>query len=105
VVERSVSVIKLGILAMTWSSEHYSIDFVKSTISRQGFDFVSIQRIGSNVYEPMTEYYAKNRDTLKQKILGQYPSYVEKILFNSLHKMKETSEHKIIDYLLLVCKK
>ncbi len=105
VVQRPTSIIKLGILAMTWSSEHYSIDFVKSTIIQKGFDIVSMQRIGSNVYEPMTEYYVKNRDTLKPKILKQYPSYVEKILFNSLHKMKETSENKIIDYLLLVCEK
>lgn len=105
VVQRPASIIKLGILAMTWSSEHYTVNFVKSTIAQQGFDIVSLERIGSNVYEPLTDYYAKNRKSLKPKILEQYPSYVEKILFNSLHKMKKVSEDKIIDYLLIVCKK
>jgi ubiquinone/menaquinone biosynthesis C-methylase UbiE len=105
VVQRPTSIIKLGILAMTWSSEHYSVDFVKSLIKKQGFDVVSLEKIGSSVYEPLTDYYAKNRKSLKPKILEQYPSYVEKILFNSLHKMKKVSEDKIIDYLLLVCKK
>lgn len=105
VVQRPASIIKLGILAMTWSSEHYTVDFVKSTIAQQGFDIVSLERIGSSVYEPLTDYYAKNRKSLKPKILEQYPSYVEKILFNSLHKMKKVSEDKIIDYLLIVCKK
>lgn len=105
VVQKPSSIIKLGILAMTWSSEHYTIDFVKSVIAQQGFDVVSMKRIGSSVYEPLTDYYAKNRKSLKPKILEQYPSYVEKILFNSLHKMKKVSEDKIIDYLLIVCKK
>jgi ubiquinone/menaquinone biosynthesis C-methylase UbiE len=105
VVQKPASIIKLGILAMTWSSEHYTIDFVKSVIAQQGFDVVSMKRIGSSVYEPLTDYYAKNRKSLKPKILEQYPSYVEKILFNSLHKMKKVSEDKIIDYLLIVCKK
>ncbi|HXW01944.1 MAG TPA: class I SAM-dependent methyltransferase [Candidatus Nitrosotenuis sp.] len=105
VVQKPASIIKLGILAMTWSSEHYTVDFVKSVIAQQGFDVVSMKRIGSSVYEPLTDYYAKNRKLLKPKILEQYPSYVEKILFNSLHKMKKVSEDKIIDYLLIVCKK
>lgn len=105
VVEKPTSIIKLGILAMTWSSEHYSVDFVKSTIKEKGFDVVLLQRIGSKVYDPLADYYTKNRKSLKPKILEQYPSYVEKILFNSLHKMKHVSQDKIIDYLLLVCKK
>jgi ubiquinone/menaquinone biosynthesis C-methylase UbiE len=105
VVQRSTSIIKLGILAMTWSSEHYSVDFVKSLIQKQGFDIISLEKIGSSVYDPLTDYYTNNRDSLKPKILEQYPSYVEKILFKSLHKMKKVSEDKIIDYLLIICKK
>jgi hypothetical protein len=39
--------------------------------------------IGSNVYNPLADYYSKNRDALKMSILKNYPSYVEKILFKS----------------------
>ena len=105
VVVRPVSFFKLGILAMTWSSEHYGIDFVKSAIIECGFKVVLQENIGSSVYEPLADYYAKNREALKPKILAKYPSYVEKILFNSLNKMNEVSKNGTIDYLLLVCKK
>jgi len=60
--------------------------------------------VGSNVYEPLSDYYSKNRESLKVKILEIYPSYVEKILFKSLQKMKQISEKKIIDYVLLKCR-
>ena len=96
---------KLGSLSMTWSSEHYSIDFVKSTINQAGFKTLSFEKIGSNVYEPLADYYFDNRDSIKQKISVHYPSYVEKILFKSLHKMKESSEKKIIDYIFVICLK
>ena len=96
---------KLGSLSMTWSSERYSIDFVKSTINQTGFKILSFEKIGSNVYEPLANYYFKNRYSIKQKISEHYPSYVEKILFKSLHKMKESSEKKIIDYIFVICRK
>lgn len=105
VVERPTSIIKLGIVAITWSSEHYSVDFVKSAIKDSGFDVISLKRIGTNVYDPLTDYYAKNRELLKPKILGQYPPFVEKILFKSLHKMKAISQSKVIDYLIVICQK
>jgi cyclopropane fatty-acyl-phospholipid synthase-like methyltransferase len=96
---------KLGTLSMTWSSEHYSIDFVKSIINQTGFKNLNLQKIGSNVYTPLANYYFENRDSLKQKISNHYPSYVEKILFKSLHKMKQASEKKIIDYIFVTCQK
>ncbi len=105
VIERPSSIIKLGVLAMTWSSEHYAIDFIQSIIKRQGFEISLLQRIGSSVYEPLTDYYEKNRESLKDKISKEYPFYVEGILFNSLQKMRDVSKNKIIDYLFLVCKK
>jgi ubiquinone/menaquinone biosynthesis C-methylase UbiE len=105
VVQRPISIMKLGVLSMTWSSEHYSVDFVKSLLEQYGFDVISLQRIGSSVYEPLADYYMKNRKSLAEKVLGQYPNYVEKILHLSLQKMKKLSEQKIIDYLLLSCKK
>jgi ubiquinone/menaquinone biosynthesis C-methylase UbiE len=96
---------KLGTLSMTWSSEHYSIDFVKSKIKEQGFENINLKKIGSNVYEPLANYYFKNRDLIKTKISNHYPPYVEKILFKSLGKMKEASKKKIIDYVIVTCQK
>jgi len=55
------------------------------------------------VYGPLTNYYIRNRDDVKNKILSKYPSYVEKILFKSLQKMKQLSEKNIIDYVLIKC--
>jgi len=101
----SSPMMKLGTLSMTWSSEHYSIDFVKSIIKNTGFKNLNLQKIGSNVYGPLANYYFENRDSIKQKISVHYPSYVEKILFKSLHKMKEASEKKIIDYIFVTCQK
>ena len=96
---------KLGLLSMTWPSEHYSTKYVKSTLPKQGFEIIELQQIGSKVYEPLADFYIQNRDEIKEKILKKYPSYVEKILFKSLVKMKDLSERKIIDYLLISCNK
>ena len=95
---------KLGVLKFTWSSEHYSIDYLKNLISSSGLFISDEKLIGTNVYGPLTDYYVKNRDELKESILKNYPGYVEKILFNSLQKMKKASEDQIIDYMMLKCK-
>ena len=98
-------IMKLGTLALTWSSEHYSKDFVESTLKQEGFSNINLQKIGSNVYEPLANFYIENRNSIKNKILQYYPAYVEKILFQSINKMKEVSEKKIIDYILISCTK
>ncbi len=103
--ERIAAKVKLGILAMTWPSEHYTIDFIKSVITDCGLKILEIQKIGSNVYEPLVNYYIANRNSLKKRILSKYPSYVEKILFKSLLKMKQVSETNVIDYILIKCSK
>lgn len=100
---KSLEVFKLGILSFTWSSEHYDLENIKKTITDNGFDVISIDFIGSKVYEPLTDYYIRKREVLRSKILQQYSPYVEKILFKSLLKMKEVSENKTIDYILLKC--
>lgn len=106
VVEKHVlNMIKLGVLSLTWYSEHYDIDYVKSLLKDEGFHNVNLQKIGPNVYEPLARYYIKNRESLKTKILKQYPSYVEKILFKSIIKMNEASKKNIIDYILVTCQK
>ena len=95
---------KLGILSLTWSSEHYSEDFVISKTCEK-FRITKKIKIGSNVFEPLTDYYVKNRQILRKNILTAYPSYVENILFKSLLKMKKVSHEKLIDYLLIKCVK
>jgi cyclopropane fatty-acyl-phospholipid synthase-like methyltransferase len=100
---KSLEVFKLGILSFTWSSEHYDPENIKKAITDEGFDVISTDFIGSKVYEPLTDYYIRKREILRPKILQQYSPYVEKILFRSLIKMKEVSENKTIDYILLKC--
>ena len=104
VVKKNSSIKNLGILALTWSSEHYTEDFVISKTIRK-FKLVEKTEIGSDVFESLTNYYIKNRNMLKNKILTQYPSYVENILFKSLLKMKKASHEELIDYLLIKCRK
>ncbi|HXV67222.1 MAG TPA: methyltransferase domain-containing protein [Nitrosopumilaceae archaeon] len=104
--EKHISpIMKLGLLSMTWSSEHYSIDFVKSLIKQEGFYDIDIQKIGPNVYEQLARFYFENRDSIKSKISTKYPPYVENILFKSINKMNEVSQNKIIDYVLISCQK
>jgi cyclopropane fatty-acyl-phospholipid synthase-like methyltransferase len=106
VVEKHIlNMIKLGVLSLTWYSEHYDIDYVKSLLKEEGFHNVNLQKIGPNVYGPLARYYIKKRESLKTKILKQYPSYVEKILFKSIIKMNEASKKNIIDYILVTCQK
>ncbi|MGV7226060.1 MAG: class I SAM-dependent methyltransferase [Nitrosopumilus sp.] len=95
---------KLGLLKFTWSSEHYDLDFLKNLIISSGFSISEEKLIGSDVYDPLTTYYSKNRSRLKVEILKSYAPYVEKILYKSLQKMKKASEEKIIDYVLLKCR-
>ena len=94
---------ELGLLKFTWSSEHYSLDYLKNLILSFGFVISEEKLIGSSVYEPLANYYLENRTQLRASILKNYSSYVEKILFSSIQKMKKTSESKTIDYVLLKC--
>ena len=102
VVKRNSNIKNLGILALTWSSEHYEQDFVISKTTKK-FKMIEKIGIGLDVFEPLTDYYIKNRKRLKGKILTQYPSFVENLLFKSLLKMKKASQEKLIDYLLIKC--
>lgn len=97
------SIMKLGLLKFTWSSEHYGLAYLKELITSFGFSISEEKLVGSNVYEPLADYYTKNRLQLQESILNSYSSYVETFLFKSLQKMKSASEKKIIDYVLLKC--
>jgi len=98
------SIGKLGILKFTWSSEHYNMDYLKNLLSSSGFTICDEKLIGTNVYNPLADYYDTNRIELKKLILKHYPRYVETILYKSLQKMKKASKEKIIDYALIKCR-
>jgi len=98
------SIRKLGLLKFTWSSEHYSINYLKNLLSSSGFTVCDEKLIGTNVYDPLADYYTNNRIRLKKLILKHYPRYVETILYKSLQKMKKASKEKIIDYALIKCR-
>ena len=100
----NASIRKLGILKFTWSSEHYDVDLIKKIITNNGFTITKSELIGNRVYDPLANYYIKNRESLKKSIQKRYPDFVEKILFKSILKMKKASEDKIIDYVVLKCK-
>ena len=92
---------KLGILSLTWSSEHYELEYVKSVIEDNGFEIRDVRHIGHQVYEPLTNYYARNRASLREKILKKYPAFLENILYRSLLKMSDVSKKEIIDYVVI----
>ena len=96
--------IKLGVISLSWLSEHYSLEYVKSLLEEEGFVIIDIKNIGSNVYPQLANYYIQNRDMIKNKILKKYSAYLEKILFKSLVKMKKLSEKEIIDYAIIKCR-
>jgi cyclopropane fatty-acyl-phospholipid synthase-like methyltransferase len=104
---------RLGILSLTWASEHYELESVKSLITRSGFEIINIQRIGSHVYEPLADYYVQNRKTIKDIILKERTSthlqnilykVIEKVVYKSALKMKEASQKGFIDYVLIKAK-
>jgi cyclopropane fatty-acyl-phospholipid synthase-like methyltransferase len=104
---------RLGILSLTWASEHYELESVKSLITRSGFEIINIQHIGSHVYEPLADYYAQNRKIIKSIILKERTStylqnilykVIERVVYNSALKMKEASQKGFIDYVLIKAK-
>jgi ubiquinone/menaquinone biosynthesis C-methylase UbiE len=97
--------LKLGVLNLTWSSEHYGFEYVKSVIRRCRFNIMNVTMIGTQVYEPLGLYYTQNRKELRQKITAHYPSYIEKILFRSLVKMMTVSKKGLIEYIVLKAQK
>jgi len=98
-----MDILKIGILKFTWSSEHYDFETIKKTINDSGLNIIETQLIGSKVYSPLADYYIKNHEFLRSEILKRYPSYVEKILFKSMLKMKEAAIDQTIEYALVKC--
>lgn len=98
---KGLELLKIGILKFTWSSEHYDFKTIEKALASNGFEITDKETIGDMVYPPLADYYIKNRDAIKSKIVQKYPTYVEKILYKSIQKMKEVSEKGIIQYVLI----
>ena len=101
VISSVYSLFKLGILSFTWMSEHYDLTYIKSQIVNAGFQLKETKLIGSDVYEPLSNYYIQNREKIQNAVLKEYPSHVEKILYKSISKMNELSKERIIDYAII----
>lgn len=100
---QNASIMKLGILKFTWSSEHYELEFVKKLVHSIGFKISDEKLIGKKVYVPLANYYIQNRNEIKKLILKKYSKFVEQILFTSMLKMKKASEENTIEYVVLKC--
>lgn len=100
----NASIMKLGILKFTWSSEHYELEFIKKLVNSVGFKIIEERLIGKEVYAPLANYYIENRQKLKTLILKKYSKFVERILFSSILKMKKAFEENTIEYVVLKCK-
>jgi len=96
-------ILKIGLLSMTWASEHYTEKHVLSELDENGFEVSYKNEIGSSIYAPLADYYFEHRDDIRKRILSEYPSYVESILSMSMKKMKRVSEKGIIGYLIVRC--
>ena len=103
------SIRQLGILTITWASEHYQLEYIKKVICNENFTIKQIEYIGASVYGPLADYYIRNRMVFRRLILNKYPSYskkiiydlVERIVYVSALKMKELSQKGTIDYVLI----
>ena len=101
----AASLLRLGILAFTWSSEHYTIGQLNSAVQNSGLSISEELRIGHRVYEPLADYYVQHRERLRKQILKQYSPLVEKILHRSILKMKQLSAEGAIEYIVLKAEK
>lgn len=92
---------KLGIISLTWTSEHYFLDELIEVLKDNRFNVVDVKKIGSSVYDPLSDYYISHRKEIKKKIIKQYGFVIEQILYRSIKKMNNLSKNKIIDYVII----
>jgi len=99
----------LGILSLTWASEHYELDQIKSIISQEHFVIKDIICIGPSVYVPLTDFYVQDRKEFRSIIMDKHSSFLkklaldiaERIVHRSALKMKQLSLSANIDYVLI----
>jgi len=95
------NLVKLGILSFTWASEHYVLNDILEILKNENFKIIELLNIGPLVYNPLSEYYIRNRKIFIKRITSEYGSLLEYILFKSLLKMNKLSKDKIIDYVII----
>ena len=99
----------LGILSLTWASEHYELTRITSIISQEHFVIRDIHSIGKSVYIPLTDFYIQDRKEFRRNVLGKHNSFLkkfalditERIVYRSALKMKQLSLSGDIDYVLI----
>jgi ubiquinone/menaquinone biosynthesis C-methylase UbiE len=104
---------KLGILYFSWASQHYDIDTISTSIRNHGYMVEEFQRIGHQVYEPLAEYYVRDRANIRNRLIHSFTSYkqriyfevVEYLVYRSALKIKDLSKNGILDYILIRAKK
>ena len=96
---------RLGLLWLTWSSEHYAATTVRHSILSSGLQILHEEFVGDMVYVPLADYYLDNRDSIGRRITSKYPRYVESLLHRSMLDMKGAAEKKVIEYMIVKCRK
>ena len=91
----------LGILAVTWASEHYNVSLLESLLRKDDFELSEVESIRAKSYGSLADYYIQNRDRLKSEITKEYPKFLEIILYKSMIKMKIESDRNFINYVLI----
>lgn len=99
----------LGILSLTWASEHYELARINSIISQEHFVIRDILRIGKSVYIPLTDFYVQDRKEFRRNVLSKHSSFLkkfalditERIVYRSALKMKQLCLSGDIDYVLI----
>lgn len=96
---------RLGLLWLTWTSEHHRISTIHDVIESAGLHIQREEMVGSMVYVPMADYYMNNRDVLQERITSAYPRYVESILYRSVLDMRRAAIQNVIEYVIVKCAK
>jgi SAM-dependent methyltransferase len=94
-------ILTLGLLSLTFGSKNLLLSYLKSTLGSCGFQITDILSIGNYVFPRQTENYIRNRESIKQRIPSQYPSYTERLLYKMIMKTKNVYQKGKIDYLLI----
>ncbi len=105
VVGRQYHISRLGMLWLTWTSEHYNVSTIHEAIKASGLHIQYEEMVGPMVYLPMANYYMNNRDILQERITATYPRYVESILYRSILDMRRASTQDVIEYMIIKCVK
>lgn len=95
----------LGILRITWASEHYTMDHVRGEIAASGLEVAEEKMVGGSVYGPLARYYMENRDRIGPLVSAKYSWAMERVLCKSLKKMAQCARAGVIEYALVSCRK